>query len=342
MISKIKDFLSSKGVRSFAVAGIAFLTIAGTAAAATTIGSNIDTDGTLTVDGNATFDGDVLPANISDESLGSSTAEWNAVFVDTGFGSSSGIQIGQNQEFNIGKDAFQMLTFTTGETASGATIDDAMYTFSADNNNNTMTADQEIFEIGKGDSNDGNANFNELFSIDEDGDVAIVGALDVSGASASDDDEILFDDGTERLFWDDAGGQFEFTDDVLFQDGFISQDDILVQGQLRMQADRIKRDTSAGNGASVTGQGNDLIFEDIYEISTSAAGADVTLASLGTEVGVQVTIINSSGNAIDIFPSSGGEINDAGTDASISLSGNSEARCTGFAADSWSCVTLSQ
>jgi hypothetical protein len=335
MISKIKDFLSSKGVRSFAVAGIAFLTIAGTAAAATTIGSNIDTDGTLTVDGAATFDNGLFVQNGTTE-LGDSIAEDTIVSGELQF---------FNQDFGVGyNNSAGLLRFGTDVTNSMTSDEDGLYTFAVDMDNNGMNADQEVFEIGKNDSYESAplGNWTELFAVDEDGDVAIAGALDVSGASASDDDEILFDDGTERLFWDDGGTQFEFTDNVLFQDGIISQDDILVQGQLRMQTDRIKRDTSAGNGASVTGQGNDLIFEDIYEISTSAPGADVTLASLGTEVGVQVTIINSSGNAIDIFPSSGGTINNLAVDTPISLSGNSEARCTGFATDSWSCITIAR
>jgi len=67
------------------------------------------------------------------------------------------------------------------------TVDDAMYVIAADADNDAsddMTANQEIFEIGKGGGDDSEANFVELFAVDEDGDVTIAGSLTVGGSSA--------------------------------------------------------------------------------------------------------------------------------------------------------------
>lgn len=58
----------NKLFRSAAVAGLALLIIAGTASAATTIGSNVDTEGTLTVDGNTTLGDDVNNDTLTVES----------------------------------------------------------------------------------------------------------------------------------------------------------------------------------------------------------------------------------------------------------------------------------
>ena len=73
------------------------------------------------------------------------------------------------------------LTFKTAKSSSTG-IDNGMFTIAVDTGNAGMTANQEVFEIGKGANDDGDANFTELFAVDEDGDVSITGNLTTATA----------------------------------------------------------------------------------------------------------------------------------------------------------------
>lgn len=90
----------------------------------------------------------------------------------------------------------------TANTAS-ADVDIGMMTVAVDTGNSGCTANQEVFEIGKGAMDDSLANFTELFSVDEDGDVYIEGTLtinggytDISTATLSSTGTTTFGDGT--------------------------------------------------------------------------------------------------------------------------------------------------
>jgi hypothetical protein len=66
------------------------------------------------------------------------------------------------------------LSIYTTDTASTGT-DNGMITIAVDTGNAGCTANQEVFEIGRGGQDDGDTNFVELFSVDEDGDVYYAG-----------------------------------------------------------------------------------------------------------------------------------------------------------------------
>ncbi len=73
-------------------------------------------------------------------------------------------------------DTTDIFVFDTLAEAS-ADPDYGMWTFAADIDNTGMTADQEVFEIGKGDVDDSGGNWVELFAVDEDGDLDIAGDI---------------------------------------------------------------------------------------------------------------------------------------------------------------------
>ena len=133
----------------------------------------------LEVIGNAMFDGNALPANAGTETLGSSSAEWGGLFL----GDNDSIQFGADQDYqNLFNPTDSILTFTTGSGTSGDT-DYGLFTFAVEADNGTATANQEVFEVGRQGVDDSDANFVELFAIDEDGDTSITGDLTITGGN---------------------------------------------------------------------------------------------------------------------------------------------------------------
>jgi hypothetical protein len=309
----MKDYLKQISFRSFAVAGIAFLTIAGTAAAATTIGSNIDTDGTLTVDGDATFDGDVLPVNAGDENLGSQTQEWSTLYLASG--STSGIRIGDTAEYSAThRSTADVWTFETHNTASLSTIDDALYTFAADADQNgvdDMTPDQEIFEVGKGSSFDSaGGGWNELFAIDEEGDVTAAGVGSLAG--------VLTDDGSASEV------AYGFTDEGANNTGLYR----IAEGNMALVANgsrgieiesdrdvfmsngRVKIGSSTQPNATLDVDGSVVVGARTVQgilstqpddhtlfVDTSTTTTTITLSSADVENGRTIVIKDAAGNA---------------------------------------------
>jgi hypothetical protein len=66
-------------------------------------------------------------------------------------------------------------------TTASENIEYGMYSFSTDAGNSGMTADQEVFEIGKGAGSPASGNWQELFAVDEDGDVSMEGTTLTGG-----------------------------------------------------------------------------------------------------------------------------------------------------------------
>lgn len=307
------DYLKQTSFRSLAVAGLAFLTIAGTAAAATTIGTNIDTDGTLTVDGNATFDGDVLPANVGDENLGSSTAEWNTLYLSSG--SASGLQIGDTGEYSFThRSSADVWTFETRNTESPTSIDNALYTFTADADQDgvdNMTADQEIFEIGKGSSfESAGGGWNELFAIDEDGDVTAAGDGTLSGlltddGGASDVAYGFVNEGANNTgLYRIAEGHMalvangsraiEIEDD---RDVFMASGNVKIGSSTQPNA-TLDVDGSMVVGArTVSGTLSTQPTDHTLFVDTSSVATTITLSSADVENGRTIVIKDASGNA---------------------------------------------
>jgi len=80
-----------------------------------------------------------------------------------------------------------VLLNTTAKVGS-QNIDYGMYQIATDTGNASMTADQEIFEIGKGAARAGQVGWSELLALDEDGDLGIAGAFAPLGGIALNDD----------------------------------------------------------------------------------------------------------------------------------------------------------
>src|SRR5690606_10184259 len=85
------------------------------------------------------------------------------------------LQVGSGGDVAIAwNNTDSLISLNTAGTAS-ANTDYGIYTFAADTGNTGMTANQEIFEIGKGGADDSVANYVELLALDEDGDLTILG-----------------------------------------------------------------------------------------------------------------------------------------------------------------------
>ncbi len=73
-----------------------------------------------------------------------------------------------------------LLSNVTAGTVS-ANIGRAMFVYGADSTNLGMAANQQVFEIGRGASTPSSGNWVELFAVDEDGDVEVLGDVNVGG-----------------------------------------------------------------------------------------------------------------------------------------------------------------
>lgn len=330
----MKDYLKQTSFRSLAVAGLAFLTIAGTAAAATTIGSNIDTDGTLTVDGDATigdaagdtitvngstlfgpdatFDGNVRPAS-GNENLGTTGNPWNRLFLSSG--SASGLEIGDTGEYSFThRSSADVWTFETRNIVSPESIDTALYTFTADADQNSvdnMTANQEIFEIGKGSSFDGaGGGWEELFAVDEDGDVTAAGRADIDSVVTEDGsagevaygfiDEGANNTGLYRIgeghmaLVTNGGRAIEMESD---RDVFMANGNVKIGSSTQPNA-TLDVDGSMVVGArTVSGTLSTQPTDHTLFVDTSSVATTITLSSADVENGRTIVIKDASGNA---------------------------------------------
>jgi hypothetical protein len=81
-------------------------------------------------------------------------------------------------------------------------------------------------------------------------------------------------------------------------------------------------------------QGGSPLTSEINVVSTVATiGDSVTLPT--AVAGLEVTIINQAANAADVFPASGGEINDAGVNTAVSLAGTTNATYKAINGTDW-------
>lgn len=114
------------------------------------------------------------------------SGDCNEVTVETGdflrFDDDVTLRFGNADEYTIdyNNGTEDVLQFSTAEVES-VTTESGMYTYSVDSGNSGMTADQEVFEIGKGGANDDDGNFVELWAIDEDGDMSNIGTATTTG-----------------------------------------------------------------------------------------------------------------------------------------------------------------
>lgn len=120
--------------------------------------------------------------NNSGAFAGTSDMIWtanNVTFIDD-----QRLRFGSDSDWGLGyeENDEDSLTFSTEKTASTGT-DNAMLNIAVDILNQGCTANQEIFEVGKGGIDDGDENWIELFAVDEDGDVSVGGDITISGGN---------------------------------------------------------------------------------------------------------------------------------------------------------------
>jgi hypothetical protein len=167
------------------------------------MGSNLDMDGyNLILD----TDGDTLLANDRDAVLGDDEFafdingardfKWAANLFTILAGSNviledaTAIKSGSDSDWILSsydEANDDVLLDTTAKVAS-QNIDYGMYQVVTDTGNASMTANQEIFEIGKGAARAGQPNWVELLALDEDGDLGIAGVFAPAGGITLNDD----------------------------------------------------------------------------------------------------------------------------------------------------------
>ena len=91
------------------------------------------------------------------------------------------------------------------ETSAPASTNDAVNAFIADSTNAGMSADQEVFEVGKGSTATESGSYVELMAIDEDGDMSISGSLVLPNESPNCPELELDANGRLICVADDAG-----------------------------------------------------------------------------------------------------------------------------------------
>ncbi len=219
------------------------------------------------------FNDEVSPATAGTPTLGLTTNEWDGLYIgDDGVG----VTFGAGQEFVATHNSTDsIMSFRTAQTASLDT-DTAIYTFAADTANAGMTASSEVFEIGYGDVDDSAANWTELFSVREDGDVQI---------------------GGNRLTTNGITSMNLFNENVLTASVLTTATDITigaVAGTVSLQGDL------AVNGDDITSDG---------DLTIDAAGGQVLFAdgdvfNIGGASGVAYNVIGDNTDNVSGTPNS--------------------------------------
>ncbi len=152
-----------------------------------TLESTIDSISTLNLAGTGTLNGldavdatseNTIEALIFDNDAETITGVWEVQDdVNFAFGTAANINFVYNQTDDL-------FNINATSTASQNT-DYGLYTLSTDNANAGMTADQEVFEIGKGGNDDSDTNYIELLALDEDGDLSVTGTGTFTGSLAT-------------------------------------------------------------------------------------------------------------------------------------------------------------
>lgn len=260
-------------------------------------------DGTALFNGSATFDGSVLPANAGDEALGSTSFEWDGIYIgDDGVG----LEWGADQDFfSTYNSTDQLLTFGTSG-GSSADIDYGMFTFAIEADNGTVTANQEVFEIGRQAQDDSGANWVELLALDEDGDLTIAGTAAVAGITCTDcldftefADSMTLDASTSIALGGDAGFAFQNNGTGSVYANLVGTGDFQVQDNgatvFRVDSDGVTRlsQTTSSEALVISHTGNANAIDLSSSVTTSTA-LELDADSLTTGMGLELS--SDSGN----------------------------------------------
>jgi parallel beta-helix repeat protein len=151
-------------------------------------GTNINFLDNLTVNGQ-----DVIGLNINNITAGAGTE--TAINIGTGWDTGVLVSNEVPVSFGTGGDINMLYNETDDLFSAGTALtasqntDYGIFTFAVDTGNSGMTANQEVFEIGKGGPDDSDGNYVELLSLDEDGDLDVYG----HGAFGSGASNTLYD-----------------------------------------------------------------------------------------------------------------------------------------------------
>ena len=147
--------------------------------------ANMDVLQTLVgLDAIGAVDLDYGSANVLDHTF---TSDGGTIILDGSITPSNNIYISDDQILRIGateywdfawyKNREDFLGINTAKVGTQSDIDVGMVTIAVDTGNSGCTVNQEIFEVGRGATDDADADFVELFAVDEDGDVSANGNI---------------------------------------------------------------------------------------------------------------------------------------------------------------------
>ncbi len=126
-------------------------------------------------DGSDQIDGE----QIADNTIDKDSIDWQGLVADQilNFVDFRGPSYGtDNNYLSFYNESYDIWNIYTAE-ADSTNVDYGMFTFAVDSGNAGLTANQEVFEIGKGASNASGGNWVELFAVDEDGDGTFAGNI---------------------------------------------------------------------------------------------------------------------------------------------------------------------